>query len=162
MKKIYGNHLGLVISGGDEDPEGRGRCQIFIPHVSNTLYKSWNQELQDIEFMTLAQLKGMGDVIKRLKQTLPWAECAAPIFGGSSNTTYNPYTENTATTYAGTTGDPDVPKDGTGAFNDNTTSSWYDPKLDVNYAEPVDAMVPSTPDTMTPQDIPDTTVNPNK
>jgi len=106
MKKIYGNHLGLVISGGDEDPEGRGRCQIFIPHISNTLYKSWNQELNDIEFMTLAQLSGMGDVIKRLKQTLPWAECAAPIFGGSTNIAHNPHKGTNAPTYPGTVEPP--------------------------------------------------------
>ena len=135
MKKIYGNHLGLVISGGDEDPEGRGRCQIFIPHISATLYKGWNQELDDIEFLTLAQLEGMGDVIKRLKETLPWAECAAPVFGGSTNVAHNPYTGKNASTYAGTTNDPAVPQANEGAGVTNPDNDITDPVTGSNLNE---------------------------
>lgn len=143
MKKIYGNHLGLVISGGDEDPEGRGRCQIFIPHVSNTLYKSWNQELNDIEFMTLEQLAGMGDVIKRLKQTLPWAECAAPIFGGSTNIAHNPYTGGNASTYAGTIKGSNVPPNGAGVGNiDPSTDTLIDANTGFTVGPNTDVPVP--------------------
>ena len=161
MKKIYGNHLGLVISGGDEDPEGRGRCQVFIPHVSNTLYKSWNQKLQDIEFMTLAQLDG--DIIKRLKQTLPWAECAAPIFGGSTNTAYNPYTGVTASTYAGTTKDPAVEKSGTGAGNNNPNNTYDPSQGDINFNEVPDAVAdPYTTPTDPNVPPPDFGINPTQ
>ena len=100
MKKIYGNHLGLVISGGDEDPEGRGRCQIYFPHLSNTLYKGWNENLKDIDFTHISEIPA--DILKRLRDILPWAECAAPIFGGSTNAFFNALNGNTGSTLAGT------------------------------------------------------------
>lgn len=92
MKKVYGNHLGLVISGGDEDPEQRGRCQIFIPHISNTLFKGWNDKLEDINFTNMDTGVLSPDMINRLKATLPWSECASPIFGGGTGAFYNPVT----------------------------------------------------------------------
>lgn len=95
MKKIYGNHIGIVISDAGEDPENRGRCQIFIPHISNTLFKDWNENLNDIDFNHLDKINPA--IIQRLKLVLPWAECAAPIFGGSTGATYNPLNEKTDT-----------------------------------------------------------------
>jgi len=91
MKKIYGNHVGIVISR--DDPENRGRCQIFIPHISNTLYKDWNDKLKDIDFENVSTIPP--NIIKRLRETLPWAECASPIFGGGSGATTNEATRVT-------------------------------------------------------------------
>lgn len=85
MKKIYGNHVGIVISRND--PENRGRCQIFIPHISNTLYKGWNDKLTDIYFSNISTIPP--EILERLKATLPWAEMAAPIFGGGSGASTN-------------------------------------------------------------------------
>ena len=86
MKTHYGNYLGIVITGGEKDPEGRGRCQIFIPHIMPTLYDGWNREGQDISF----DIVGNGlpeslnpDIVNTLQKILPWAECAAPIVGSS-------------------------------------------------------------------------------
>ena len=98
MKKdpVYGNHIGIVIN--QEDPEYRGRVQIYIPYLSNTLYAGWNQDLKDKKFKNIG---GGGDltpeVVEKLKNVLPWAECAAPIFGGGSSATYNPSTGRTST-----------------------------------------------------------------
>ena len=51
MKKYYGNYLGIVIQ--NNDPKARGRCKIFIPHVSPTVYKNWNEVPQDKKFKFL-------------------------------------------------------------------------------------------------------------
>lgn len=85
----YGNYLGVVITGGNKDPEGRGRCQIFVPHVMPALYEGWNEPGNDIAF----DIVGNGiptalspDIVERLKKVLPWSECAAPIVGSSPST----------------------------------------------------------------------------
>lgn len=86
MKQYYGNYLGIVINGGEKDPEGRGRCQVLIPHIMPSLYEGWNKEGEDINF----EIIGDGlptalnpDIVERLTKILPWAECAAPIVGSS-------------------------------------------------------------------------------
>lgn len=86
MKTFYGNYLGIVITGGEKDPEGRGRTQIFVPNVIPALYENWNEDGEDIEFEVIGQgLEGSlpTPVLNRLRQILPWAECAAPIIGSS-------------------------------------------------------------------------------
>lgn len=91
MKKIYGNHVGIVIN--NKDPENRGRCQIFIPHLSNTLFKNWNSDLKDKEF---SSIDGIPKEIKtRLIATLPWSEPATPLFGGGSSASSNSSTGKT-------------------------------------------------------------------
>ena len=104
MEPVFGNHLGMVIS--NNDPEGRKRVQVFIPYLTNTLFADWNNKLKDVTFRTTVDLQKYG-VLDRLKQTLPWAEYAAPIFGGATSVTSNSSTgkvevNNTGTpTFAG-------------------------------------------------------------
>jgi hypothetical protein len=93
-KKYYGNYLGIVITGAHSDPENRGRCQIFIPHISNTLYKKWNKLNKDISFSHIDPSVFTPDILQDLKLSLPWAECAAPIFGGGTSAFYNPLTQS--------------------------------------------------------------------
>lgn len=86
MKSYYGNYLGVVITGGDKDPEHRGRTQVFIPNIMPALYENWNQPGEDITFEVIGQgLDGSlnPQVVDRLRNTLPWAECAVPITGAS-------------------------------------------------------------------------------
>ena len=98
-------HLGLVVSDGP-DPEGRNRIQVWIPHLSNTLFKSINNKLTDPKFNGGKDLsiKSPSDldaidpnIMKTLRTTLPWAEYGAPLFGGSSGN-YNSGTGITSTT----------------------------------------------------------------
>ena len=105
MEPIYGIHLGLVVSDG-ADPEGRNRIQVWIPHLSNTLYKSINSKLSDPKFNGGKDLviKSPSDlnavdpnILKTLRTTLPWAEYGAPLFGGSSGN-FNNATGITSTT----------------------------------------------------------------
>jgi hypothetical protein len=89
MKQYYGNYLGIVISGGEKDPEGRGRCQVFVPHIMPALYEGWNKEGQDLSFDIIGE--GLptslnSGIVDKLKRLLPWAECAAPIVGASPST----------------------------------------------------------------------------
>ena len=89
MRTYYGNYLGMVVTGGEKDPEGRGRCQVFIPHIMPALYEGWNREGEDISFDIVGEglptaLKP--EIIGTLKKILPWAECAAPVVGASPST----------------------------------------------------------------------------
>jgi SLT domain-containing protein len=98
MKTFYGNYLGVVVTGGEKDPEGRGRTQIFVPNVMPALYDNWNKEGNDITFEVIGQgLEGelSPDVLSRLRQILPWAECASPITGASPS--YKPNLADRAT-----------------------------------------------------------------
>jgi hypothetical protein len=93
---VYGNHIGIVIN--QDDPEYRGRVQIFIPYLTNTVYKGWNESLKNKKFKNIG---GGGDLtpelVEELRKVLPWAECAAPIFGGGTSATHNPVTGRTST-----------------------------------------------------------------
>jgi hypothetical protein len=85
MKQYYGNYLGICINSND--PERRGRVQIFIPHIMPTLYESWNKDGNDHSFTGLGDNIQDGlpsEVIERLQKVLPWAEAASPVMGSSS------------------------------------------------------------------------------
>lgn len=148
MEPIFGNHLGMVIS--NNDPEGRKRVQVFIPHLSNTLFKNWNsrENISDISFKNTVDLSKLG-VLDKLKQHLPWAEAATPLFGGSTSMTSNSRSGNVAVNnsnnssftdafgYAAPTGDS-LPTDSTktltsniqGNYVNSQTSPTIDPKLE--------------------------------
>jgi GH24 family phage-related lysozyme (muramidase) len=93
---IYGNHLGIVVN--KEDPESRGRVQIWIPYLSNTLHAGWNKSLTNKKFKHIHDSGALTpELVEELKNVLPWAECAAPIFGAGTSATYNPSTGITDT-----------------------------------------------------------------
>jgi hypothetical protein len=93
MKKYLGNYLGIVVSPASDDPENRNRVQIWIPHITNTLYDNWNENPADRNYFNNTYGTGLATVnqLQRLRQVLPWAECASPTFGGGT-----PFIENTA------------------------------------------------------------------
>jgi hypothetical protein len=106
-KKLYGNYLGIVITGAESDPENRGRCQIYFPGVSNTLYKKINKNLKDLSFGHIDPNILTPDIIQDLRTVLPWSECAAPIAGGGTSAFHNPVTGKTALGFQETI-NPDV------------------------------------------------------
>lgn len=81
---VFSNHVGIVIN--NQDPENRGRLQIFVPHVSNTLFADWNQGLTDKIFKSSEVNNSAfgGGILDRLKEQLPWSEVAVPAFGGGT------------------------------------------------------------------------------
>jgi hypothetical protein len=85
MKPFLGNYLGLCIN--NDDPERRGRVQIFIPHIMPALFKDWNETGKDVQLLCVGNNLPQSlpsYMIEKLKKMLPWAECASPILGTSS------------------------------------------------------------------------------
>jgi hypothetical protein len=85
MKTYNSMYLGICVN--NNDPEKRGRVQVFIPHLMPTLYENWNQAGKDIKFNSVGDNVAEGltsDVLDKLKAILPWAEAASPILGQSS------------------------------------------------------------------------------
>lgn len=89
MKKYYGNYLGIVIQ--NNDPKGRGRVKVFVPHVSPTVYKNWNEVPEDKKFKFLGGNinSDLNDIYDDLKLILPWSICASPITGEMSSGRFN-------------------------------------------------------------------------
>ena len=81
MEKYYGNYLGLVVN--DQDPEGRDRVQIYVPGVTNTIYDNWNNNNKNksigIDIGSTFTLNE--EILKKLRNVLPWAEKATPLIG---------------------------------------------------------------------------------
>jgi hypothetical protein len=85
MKKFYGNYLGLCIN--NDDPQKRGRVQVFIPHIMPALFENWNEVGEDIKMLCVGD--NLPDslpspVVEKLMKILPWSESASPILGSSS------------------------------------------------------------------------------
>jgi hypothetical protein len=85
MKKFYGNYLGLCIN--NDDPQKRGRVQVFIPHIMPALFENWNEVGEDIKMLCVGD--NLPDslpspVVDKLMKILPWSESASPILGTSS------------------------------------------------------------------------------
>ena len=110
MKTAVGNHVGLVVN--TNDPENRGRVQVYIPHISTTLYNNWNEKLENIEFKTFEENIFDAEIKERLLSLLPWAEAAVPIWGGGTGAPINtdtgeptPFPTNQSFSYQGATAD---------------------------------------------------------
>lgn len=94
MKRYFGNYIGIVIN--DNDPEFRNRIQVYIPSVSVSLLSKFNNKRKNFIISQLGNnIKNSltDDVVQDLQRILPWAECAAPLFGGGTSLHYNPETK---------------------------------------------------------------------
>lgn len=111
MKKYYGNYIGIVIQ--NNDPDKRGRCKIYVPHVSVTLYEKWNKIPRDKRFRFMGEnlTSSLNEVMDDLKDILPWAEYAAPIQGAIGSGRYNAHNK-------------------TGSISDSNRLEEVDPDLD--------------------------------
>lgn len=110
--RYNGHYIGIVVQ--NNDPQYRGRVKVFVPHISPTVYKSWNEVNKDKNFNFIGNISsldssllsttlntvtgtstkpaGTGDltvILDDLKAILPWAEMAAPLAGGGSSGRYN-------------------------------------------------------------------------
>ena len=82
MREYNSNYLGLVIN--NNDPEFRGRIQVFVPHIMPALYDGWNKEGDNITLTCVGDNIPQGltsEIADKLKSILPWAEAASPIVG---------------------------------------------------------------------------------
>lgn len=87
MSKYFGNHLGIVVN--TLDPEKRGRVQVFVPNITPTLYKDWNETAKNKSFKTFDSNSFSEKIKERLQTHLPWAEAAVPFWGGSTGAPIN-------------------------------------------------------------------------
>jgi hypothetical protein len=92
MKKDehYGNYVGIVVQ--NNDPSGRGRVKIYMPHLHD-LYDSWYNIKIDKQFKFIGENidSSLNPILEDLKAHLPWSECAAPLVGENSPGRYNAY-----------------------------------------------------------------------
>lgn len=92
MKKdeYYGNYTGIVIQ--NNDPSGRGRIKVYIPHLHD-MYEDWYKIKIDKQFKFLGEnIEGnLDSVLDVLKTHLPWADCASPLVGENSQGRYNAF-----------------------------------------------------------------------
>lgn len=107
MYKLNNIYVGIVVN--NQDLENRGRVQVFIPHLTNTLYKGWNESGEDIKFKSFDSSVFTPDIVSRLTDVLPWSEMATPFFGGGTGapvnqSTYTPTPAPTFMTYGSTGG----------------------------------------------------------
>jgi len=117
MKQYLGNYLGIVIQ--NNDPLARGRVKIFVPHVSPTVYKNWNEIPEDKKFKFLGANidSDLNNIYEDLKKMLPWSICASPITGEMSTGRLNAfpnYASTSDSSYSGLSGfeaDNTTPKD---------------------------------------------------
>lgn len=87
MYKLNNIYVGIVVN--NQDLENRGRVQVFIPHLTNTLYKGWNESGEDIKFKSFDSSVFTPDIVSRLTDVLPWSEMATPFFGGGTGAPVN-------------------------------------------------------------------------
>ena len=87
--KYYGNYLGIVVQ--NNDPAKRGRVKVFVPHISPTVYKKWNEVSKDKKFKFIGAnvCSDITEILEDLKLILPWAELAAPLAGESASGRFN-------------------------------------------------------------------------
>ena len=116
MKSVPGVHLGMVVN--TDDPENRGRVQVFVPEISTTLYADWNSDDVDISF-TAASFSEQ--VLDRLKSLLPWAEVTSAFWGGSTSAPQNETTGRPAP-YPSEDSASDENKDESGAAQESPTA----------------------------------------
>lgn len=87
-------YVGIVIQ--NNDPDKRGRCKIFIPHVTTYLTDDWlndSSKNRSFKFINGQASEDLLEILPGLKQVLPWANYAGPIFGGNSSGRFNATTK---------------------------------------------------------------------
>lgn len=118
-KQYLSNYLGIVVQ--NNDPEKRGRVKVWVPHISTAVYDNWNKDFtapESIEgttttlddkyfvFPDKTTNPDLDKIMPYLKDSLPWAEVAMSIFGGSASGRYNAFSRK------GTTSDSNTPEPG--------------------------------------------------
>lgn len=86
--------IGMVIQ--NNDPEMRGRVKVYIPQTAPNITKLNTNVDKFFNFIGQNISPDITTVLDELKDLLPWAEYAGPIFGGNASGRYNA-TLNTGT-----------------------------------------------------------------
>ena len=98
MSKYSGFHIGIVVE--NDDPNYGGRVKVWVPENSPNLDKmnKWIKEGKEITFNSADSEMSpeLMEIWDDLKKSLPWAEYAGPIFGGSGVGRFHCPTKKTA------------------------------------------------------------------
>lgn len=94
LKRFYGMYLGIVVQ--NDDPDRAGRIKVWVPHVNASVYDNWVQVNEDkaFKFPGLNIDSDLNIVLEKLKNILPWAECAVPLVGATGTGRYNSHLES--------------------------------------------------------------------
>lgn len=148
-QKYYGNYVGIVIQ--NNDPLGKGRVKVYVPHVSPNVYNKWNELSEDKKFKFLGKNieSDLSRIAQQLREILPWCVCASPIIGESTSARYNAsldYASTSDSSYYGLSGfqsgklqykqgSNEVTTDGTGE-KEGSLYEKYKTKLTDPFSEP--------------------------
>ena len=97
MENYNNIYVGLCVA--NNDPEMRGRVQVYVPQISPNITKLNENVDKFFKFIGKETASDISQVLNELKDVLPWAEFAGPLFGGCASGRYN------ATLDSGTTSD---------------------------------------------------------
>lgn len=84
-----GHYLGICV--GNDDPEKRGRVQVYVPHISTATYESWAKikGIKGFKFPGSNINSSLDlDAMEYLRKIIPWAECAMPLVGENASGRY--------------------------------------------------------------------------
>ncbi|NBP00998.1 MAG: hypothetical protein EBU90_12845 [Proteobacteria bacterium] len=89
LHNYFGNYLGIVVQ--NNDPLKRGRVKVYVPHISPSVYKGWDEVKKDkkFKFLGVNTNSDLTNIIDDLKKILPWAECASPLVGENTFGRFN-------------------------------------------------------------------------
>lgn len=94
-----GFHIGIVVQ--NDDPNFGGRVKVFVPEHAPNIDKlnRYIREGREIKFNAIDKdlSPELVEILDDLKEALPWAEYAGPIFGGSSDGRFRCATKDTST-----------------------------------------------------------------
>jgi len=95
-ERYFGNYLGIVIQ--NNDPDKGGKVKVWVPSISPTVYKNWDETNEDKAFKFIGRNidSDITDIIEELKAVIPWAGCASPLIGSITPGRYNAH-DQTAT-----------------------------------------------------------------
>jgi len=97
MEKFNNIYIGICVA--NNDPEMRGRVQVYVPQIAPNISKLNENVDKFFKFLGKESGSDLSNVLTELKDVLPWAEYAGPLFGGNASGRYN------ATLDSGTTSD---------------------------------------------------------
>lgn len=135
---LNGVYIGIVIN--DQDPERRGRVQVYVPVLDPSLPETYtNNGAFRVPGSDVGALNKKNMDI--LKKKLSWASVAGPIVGGGAIGRYNPETgKATMSDSAPDTDSFEFPGQNTGAISSGARFNHFDSVKDA-FADPSENFV---------------------
>jgi|688.fasta_scaffold62074_6 hypothetical protein len=121
MEKDFGIYVGVCVQ--NNDPEMRGRIKIYIPQLSPNI-TSLNINVDKFFNFIDKNNPDITSALTDLKEILPWAEYAGPMFGGCASGRFNA-SNGQATTSDSNAWDGDKVADGARPANNFVGSDTY-------------------------------------